>query len=699
MGVDVTALVAVRMLILLNINCDYIRDLEATEFRKSGFSVREVNQVNVKNSLIRLIGEKPLLHCTIDDVPVDGLWDTGSPLCMVDSQWFSEKFPEGEIMSILKFLEGDNLHLCAANNTDVAVEGVAVLELGIGSHRFPVPFIICKEKLNNPLIGYNVIKHLVDSQVGDVPEVLLKSIPALSSKNIDAVINIIRTDEINKANSSCSSAAWTTNQVTVPAHTRCRIKCKTKLVVSDYKQSVIFSPEVMDNELELTDSIAQVSLGKTPYVNVVVVNPTSVSMSIPKGTVLGSVENVCAVVPISPKPEKGESKKSKSTDENPVESSDRLAKIDLSHLSAERQTYVKQALEEVSDVFQYDQLDIGDIPGLQMDIELTDNVPVCVPHRAIPRHWYEECKNFINDLIANKWICESRSPYSSPIVCARKPDNSLRMCIDYRKLNKKMVPDRHPIPRIQEILDGLGGQKFFSTLDMGKAYHQGYVKEQFRKLTAFSTPWGLYEWIRIPFGISNAPPAFQRHINQILVGLRDHICIAYLDDILVYARSFEEHVTNLVLVLKRLRSHGVKLRVDKSVFIKPEVRYLGRLISEKGYRPDPKDTEALDKFRKPPATVGDLRTLLGFMSYYRSYIRNFSQKFRPLYDLLKSTSTAVKSPKKPAGKHKQLSSKQVIVWSESCQKVVDESIKCLKSPEFLAFPDYEKPFILHCDAS
>ena len=284
-------------------------------------------------------------------------------------------------------------------------------------------------------------------------------------------------------------------------------------------------------------------------------------------------------------------------------------------------------------------------------------------------------------------------------MCARKPDNSLRMCIDYRKLNKKMVPDRHPIPRIQEILDGLGGQKFFSTLDMGKAYHQGYVKEQFRKLTAFSTPWGLYEWIRIPFGISNAPPAFQRHINQILVGLRDHICIAYLDDILVYARSFEEHVTNLVLVLKRLRSHGVKLRVDKSVFIKPEVRYLGRLISEKGYRPDPKDTEALDKFRKPPATVGELRTLLGFMSYYRSYIRNFSQKFRPLYNLLKSTSTAVKSPKKPAGKHKQLSSKQVIVWSESCQKVVDESIKCLKSPEFLAFPDYEKPFILHCDAS
>ena len=120
------------------------------------------------------------------------------------------------------------------------------------------------------------------------------------------------------------------------------------------------------------------------------------------------------------------------------------------------------------------------------------------------------------------------------------------------------MPDRQPIPRIQEILDGLGGQEWFSKLGMEKAYHQGYIMEKFRKVTAFSTPWALYEWIRIPMGISNAPPAFQRFINQVLTGLRDKICAAYLDDILVYGKTFEEHAQNLKLVLQRLKGRGIK---------------------------------------------------------------------------------------------------------------------------------------------
>ena len=222
-------------------------------------------------------------------------------------------------------------------------------------------------------------------------------------------------------------------------------------------------------------------------------------------------------------------------------------------------------------------------------------------------------------------------------------------------------------------------------------------------MTAFSTPWGLYEWIRVPFGISNAPPVFQRHINLMLAGLRDSVCIGYLDDILVYGKSFEEQVQNLVRVLKRLQSKGVKLRADKCVFLKEEVRYLGRLISANGYRPDPKDTEALERFRQPPKNVGELRTLLGFFGYYRSYIRNFAQKFKPLYNFLKVKNVAPDAtPKRrspSSAKHKQLSSGTSIVWNEECQAVVEETIDYLKSPHFLVYPNYELPFILHCDAS
>ena len=160
-------------------------------------------------------------------------------------------------------------------------------------------------------------------------------------------------------------------------------------------------------------------------------------------------------------------------------------------------------------------------------------------------------------MIVNGWIRESKSAYASPIVCVRKRDGSMRLCVDYRKLNLKTIPDRHPIPRIQDLLDGLYGQKLFSTLDMAKAYHQGFVKESCRKYTAFVTPWSLYEFLRIPFGLKGAPAAFQRYISKALSGLLDIVCLAYLDDILVYGKTFPEHLANLRRVFRRLGAKGV----------------------------------------------------------------------------------------------------------------------------------------------
>ena len=186
---------------------------------------------------------------------------------------------------------------------------------------------------------------------------------------------------------------------------------------------------------------------------------------------------------------------------------------------------------------------------------------------------------------------------------------------------------------------------------MSKAYDQGYIHPDSRKFTAFSTLWSLYEWIRIPFGLTNAPPCFQRYINEVLERLRDLKCIAYLDDILVYGRTFEEHLQNLEIVLKRLKSKGIKLNISKCNLFKQKVKYLGRIISKDGYQADPNDAVALENFRKPPKTVGELRSLLGFLGYYRGHVKNFSIILKPIYDLLKEDSS--KEIKSPKGKKKQ----------------------------------------------
>ncbi|KAK5865215.1 hypothetical protein PBY51_016398 [Eleginops maclovinus] len=150
-------------------------------------------------------------------------------------------------------------------------------------------------------------------------------------------------------------------------------------------------------------------------------------------------------------------------------------------------------LLEESGAFARDDGDIGDIPSLQMTINLKDDIPVQKSYASIPKPLYQEVKQYIQDLLVKGWIIKSKSPFAAPVVCVRKRDGTLRLCIDDRLLNQKTVPDRHPLPRIQDLLDTLGGHSWFSILDQGKAYHQGYIAEGSRHMTAFISPWGLHE--------------------------------------------------------------------------------------------------------------------------------------------------------------------------------------------------------------
>ena len=578
--------------------CQAITDLEKFEKDKvyKGKSVRQaqVNEVT-RRKLVKLVGDKPKFQCFLDGKDVEFLWDTGSMVTLVDRAWVDRCFPDKEIFPVESVLdEGRKLNLTAANNSDVPFDGVVIVDFGLDKDekRLVVLLLVSTAPIAEPILGYNVIKEMLKEAKKEEYEKIQGCFTSSHAVDIDLLVSLVQ----EKSESDFISEIKVPNAITVPAGHKVQIKCRvtTRGGVSD--QTVYFSPKLNldDEDLQPLETVATVKRGRTNYVHVEVLNETRHDAVLSKGFVLGSVHSVSAVIPMLKAPESAQIDVKGEVNVASVDAAaaddDWVPDVDLSHLDEEQKRAVMAVLMEERDVFSRNDSDIGDIKDFTMKIDLEDDIPVREAYRRIPRNLYSEVQDYINDLLTNGWIRESNSSYCSPIVCVRKKDGGLRMCVDYRKLNGKTRVDSQPIPRIQDILDRLAGKKWFSTLDMSKAYHQGYIAEESRHLTAFATPWTLYEWLRIPFGLRNAPPVFQRFMHHVLGDLKGSICDPYLDDVLCYSEDFDGGVAGLKTVLRRLRLKGVKLRASKCHFLKLEVRYFGRLISGEGYRMDPEDT-------------------------------------------------------------------------------------------------------------
>ena len=320
-----------------------------------------------------------------------------------------------------------------------------------------------------------------------------------------------------------------------------------------------------------------------------------------------------------------------------------LSEIAWPDLNPEQVDRGKRLLGSYADVFSQSETDLGCTAELQHEIPLTDDVPVRQRYRRLPPSQYEQVRTHIQGLLEGGVIRPSTSPYASPIVLVQKKSGEMRMCVDYRQLNAKTRRDAYPLPRIEETLDALGGARYFSTLDLASGYNQVPVAEDDRAKTAFCTPFGLFEYNRMPFGLCNAPGTFQRLMERIFGDQSFQTLLLYLDDVVVYASTFEQHLQRLELVFSRLRAHNLKLKLSKCHFFAREVRYLGHVISAAGVATDPDKTRVVAEWPRP-RTAKDLRSFLGFASYYRRFVPQFAVHAGPLHRAVAAASGSKKAP-------------------------------------------------------
>lgn len=246
----------------------------------------------------------------------------------------------------------------------------------------------------------------------------------------------------------------------------------------------------------------------------------------------------------------------------------------------------------------------------------------------------DELKKQLEELTEQGFIRPSVSPYGAPILFVRKKDGTLRMCVDYRALNKITIKNKYPLPRIDELLDRLHGAKYFSKLDLMSGYHQVRIADQDVHKTAFRTRYGHFEFLVLPFGLTNAPATFMRLMNDIFRSALDETVIVYLDDILIFSKSLEEHKKHVRHVLNILREQNLYAKASKCALFKTSIDFLGHIIDANGIRPDPKKIEAITTWPQPK-TITELRSFLGLANFYRRFVRGFSKITASLNDLLK----------------------------------------------------------------
>ena len=299
------------------------------------------------------------------------------------------------------------------------------------------------------------------------------------------------------------------------------------------------------------------------------------------------------------------------------------------------------------------------------------------PYRMAPVE-LKELKLQLQELLEKQFIRPSVSPWGAPVLFVKKKDGTLRLCIDYRQLNKMTIKNKYLLPRIDDLFDQLKGASMFSKIDLRSGYHQLRIKEVDVHKTTFRMRYGHYEFLVMPFGLTNAPAAFMDLMNRVFRPYVDHFVVVFIDDVLVYSKDRENHDTHLRVVLETLRKEQLYAKLSKCEFWLNEVSFLGHIVSKEGIRVDPKKIEVVVKW-KPPRNVTKVRSFLGLAGYYRRFVKGFSMIASPMTRLLQKN---VK-----------------FEWGEECQRSFDKLKAFLTEAPVLTQSTCGKEYMIFSDAS
>jgi len=342
------------------------------------------------------------------------------------------------------------------------------------------------------------------------------------------------------------------------------------------------------------------------------------------------------------------------------------------------QPQLGKLLREYSSVLGQKTEELGLCKLYEPSIPLDTTKVVYTPQYPVPQKMRAEMTAAVKEFIDAGIVQLSSSPFNSPTIMVPKKDGGYRLVVDFRKLNTHVISDPHPLPRIAQILEELGTARYFTAIDLLWGFYNLKIQPEERYKTAFSTPDGHYEFVRLPMGLKNSPAIFQRVMNMVLSGTLGKFAFIYIDDVVVYSRTAEEHLQHLDNIFNKLRHAGLKVKFSKCQLFKTSIDYLGFVIGKDGLQVNPAKVSAISQF-PTPTTEKAVRAFLGMVGYFRTFIKDFSTKAAPLYHLLKEDGN--------------------FNWTPACDKAISVLKHALTTAPILAFPDFDKPFYLTTDAS